>query len=617
VASGLRSALRLSGKTLEECAAQVGVSSTQVDRWIAGQDKVTPEMQDRILTWLNRERAEIFSDVNPKDIDEGTLRWGTGLKKALASNAAGIDAPRLAQLVGQDATTVQAWVDCQRQVDQPMQFLIADKLGKSRDELFTVGREDLPSWAVGLRGALKKGTAGYGNAEALAKAIGSTRESVRRWMELKASVPLAVQAPIAQAMQLDTGQLFSLEPPLESDCRWACGLRECLRRRSMTAAQLAERIDTEPAWIRAWMEQEPCSGPAPPYCGQVPPQTQAALIEALDCTEAELFRRERASADFRWAIMPRFGDLIRAKGGAAELAERLDLDASRVERWLAGTEPVAPQTQLALLADLGLPVEEGAGLFTTRPPLVPGTAEAVWWAKGLREAVRVHPDYGNLGRLAAALQVPVHTLFDQVELLEPVPADLRDRIQRLLIPAGTAALGLFTTDKPNWSAFRWAPSLRAKLAALEQTAADLAAAVDTDSARVQDWMEMDQGDVPNLWAKGHVRKGQIAPGTCAAIVAALGNRFQESDLFASTRPTAGALWAIAPTFRMAVDATDGGLAGFARQIDTDPARVERWASQAEPVEAPMQDAILKVLGLGLGDRGQLFAAEPRTEDAVG
>ena len=141
-ASGLRAALRQAGKTESECAAQVGVTPTQVERWVSGHDKVTPEMQDRILTWLDRERVELFGDVNPRDIDDASLEWATGLKGVLESNPAGIDVPRLAQLLEQDVETVQAWVDLKRQVDSQMQLLIADKLGVPRSRLFSPERPD-------------------------------------------------------------------------------------------------------------------------------------------------------------------------------------------------------------------------------------------------------------------------------------------------------------------------------------------------------------------------------------------------------------------------------------------------------------------------------------------
>jgi plasmid maintenance system antidote protein VapI len=465
-ASGLSQALRNAGKTTNDCASQVGVTPTQVDRWIGGQDKVTPEMQDRMTTWLGRERVEIFGDTNPRDIDEGTLRWATGLKGALKANKAGIDVPRLAQLIGQDVETVQAWVDLKRQVDQEMQFLIADKLGQQRDRLFTVERPDAEYWAVGLRTALRESSA-----DALARAVGSTQQNIRRYVELKASVPQPLQNLIVETLALNHQILFSPTLPPDTDFKWAANLRDCLRKSQFKrSGDLAEKIDTEAAWVRSWMEQEVCGEEDAPYCGQVAPATQLVLAEALGCEAGTLFRSERAAADFKWVVTPRFGDLVEARGGISELASRLDLDVSRIERWIAGTEPVAPETQLVLLADLGLPVEERTSLFTSRPPVEPDRPEGVWWATGLRTAVREHPGYRTLSRLAAQLEIPVQTLFDQVELLAPVPTDLRDRITRLLGPTSAQQGPLFSSQRPDWSQFLWAPKLRAALAQADKEA---------------------------------------------------------------------------------------------------------------------------------------------------
>jgi transcriptional regulator with XRE-family HTH domain len=617
-ASGLAGALRRAGKTNTDCAAQVGVTPNQVDRWIAGQDKVTPEMQDRVTTWLNRDRDEIFGDVNPKDIDEGTLRWATGLKGALKANKAGIDVPRLAQMIGQDVATVHAWVELKRQVDQEMQFLIADKLGEPRDRLFTAERPDAESWAVGLRAALQKGSAGLHTADDLARAIGSTPQSIRRYMELKASVPKPVQALIVEALAVNYDALFSPDLPPDEQFKWAAKLRECLRKSPIQdSAALAAKIDTEAAWVRGWMEQEVCGGDDAPYCGQVAPETQRVLADAVGCAPDTLFRSERPAADFKWVVMPRFRELVEApgRGGVGGLAGRLDLDVPRIERWMSHLEPVAPATQLALLNDFGLAVEELDALFTSRPPVDLERPDGVWWARGLRAAVREHPDYRTLADLAAQLDIPVRTLFDQVELLEPVPMDQRDRITRLLGPDSAQAGPLFSTQGPDWTEFCWAPGLRSALDTAAMDAADLATRLDIEVSRVRDWMEMDQNDAETRWASGKVKRGQIAPSTCEEIRRILGGALP-ADCFTKARQAEG-VYAVKPTFRIAVDAFDGRLGGFAEQIDADPKRVERWLDQSETILPATKDRILDVLGLERAQEAQLFDTEPREESALG
>jgi hypothetical protein len=367
------------------------------------------------------------------------------------------------------------------------------------------------------------------------------------------------------------------------------------------------------------MEQEVCGEEDAPYCGQVAPETQRVLADAVGCVPGTLFRAERASADFKWVVMPRFRDLVDApgRGGIPGLAGRLDLDVARIERWMSHRESVAPETQLALLRDLGLPVEELDSLFTRRPPVDPERPGDVWWATGLRAAVRRHPGYRTLGRLAAELELPVETLFDQAEMLAPVPEDLRDRIKRLLAPASSGRNALFSTQAPDWDEFLWAPELRAALEQAEMGALELATALDVDLARVHDWMEMEKGDARTLWAKGKVKRGQICPATCDAIIVALAGRVERDQIFSVTRPDSGALWAVKPTFRIAVDAFEDRLVGFAEQVDTDPDRVERWADQVEPVGPDAQARVLEVFGMKPEDKGQLFSAKPRVEDAQG
>ena len=466
---------------------------------------------------------------------------------------------------------------------------------------------------------MHKGASTITSAAALAEAVGSTPRKIRQYMELRDSVPKAVQTLIADVLRVDHQLLFSPSRPLDSEYRWAAKLRECLRGSGFgSAAALAERLDVEEGWVRSWMEQEICGEEDPPYCGQVPPATQPELAQALGCEPQTLLRSERPAADFRWAVMPRFGELVRARGGVGELAGRLDLDASRIERWMSGAEPVAPDTQLALLQDLQLPVEELSGLFTRRPPPDPARPQAALWATGLRAAVRANPGVRTLGALAAALQVPPGQLYDAAEMLEPVGADLRDGIVRMLGPAAPGTPAPFSNQAPDWSRFRWAPQLRDAMAEAQLSARELAEALDVDVERVLDWMEMDEGPAGTVWAKDKVQRGQICPATCAALVDALGTAITAEQLFAAERPRTGGLWAVRPTFELAVRDFDGGLAGFAEQIDAEPERVRRWIAQTEPVAAATQQRILAVLGLEAGDAWQVFsAAAHATKEGLG
>jgi transcriptional regulator with XRE-family HTH domain len=301
----------------------------------------------------------------------------------------------------------------------------------------------------------------------------------------------------------------------------------------------------------------------------------------------------------------------------AELASRLDLDESRIQRWMSGQEPVAPATQLALLSDLQLPVEDLDSLFTHRPPPDPSKPQGTLWATGLRGAVRAHSGYRTLGRLAAELEIPAQGLYDKAELLEPVPTDLRDRILLALGSVATGGESAVTNRAPDWSAFRWAPGLRDLLGERGMSAEELASALDVDLERVLDWVAMDNRPVATLWAQDKVKRGQLSRETQDALVRALGGAVDRNRLFAAERSEAGSQWAVKPLFALAVNQYDGGLAGFAGDVDAAPEQVERWIAQTEAVPASAQARILKVLGLGPEDAAQLFLPEKRELEDVG
>ena len=64
-ATGLKHALSIEGKSTTECASQIGCSEEQIIRRLKYYDRVTPEMQDRLITWLDRSIGEVFGDKLP------------------------------------------------------------------------------------------------------------------------------------------------------------------------------------------------------------------------------------------------------------------------------------------------------------------------------------------------------------------------------------------------------------------------------------------------------------------------------------------------------------------------------------------------------------------------
>jgi plasmid maintenance system antidote protein VapI len=60
-APGLDNALKVREISKAELAGHLGVTLTQVQRWIDGIDQVTPEMQDRLAGWLDVLPIEVFT----------------------------------------------------------------------------------------------------------------------------------------------------------------------------------------------------------------------------------------------------------------------------------------------------------------------------------------------------------------------------------------------------------------------------------------------------------------------------------------------------------------------------------------------------------------------------
>jgi transcriptional regulator with XRE-family HTH domain len=261
--------------------------------------------------------------------------------------------------------------------------------------------------------------------------------------------------------------------------------------------------------------------------------------------------------------------------------------------------------------ELGLPLDDET-LFEMRAIRERKRLEGDWWATGLRaELARPASRFASIRDLAGAVGVTPAELHGFAEMAGPVPAHLREKIVREL---GVANDVLFENRAPAPSAFRWAPNLRARMAAANMTAADLAAAIDVDPGIVRNWMELDERE---LWkgTDGQVVKwGQVSPATQDRIAQAL--RCAKADLFDTARPTAEFRWVVRPTFDIAVGSFSGGCEGFAEEIDVDPDRVERWLQWQEQVPPKTQRQINRTLSLSPEDT-RLFDTEKKTEQAQG
>ncbi len=625
-AVGLEQALATKGKSGADLVAQVGVSPTQVERWIGLQDKVTPEMQDRILTWLERERVEIFSRDELVAADQAKLAWAVGLKDVIARHPAVGDVPQLAQLIGREVSTVQAWVDLKRQVPSDAQYVIADALGMPWALLFDPQLPDAHIYAVGLRKALAASDAKHATAQSLAQAVGSTQGAIRGYMELRSPVPKVLHERIAAALGLDAKALFSANRPLDAEFKWAHGLRRRMRKATppLTSGALAEAIDTDQAYVRDWMELARCGEDDAPYCGQVPPETQKALLKMLGGDASALFRTERAETEFRWARMPALAQVI--GNDSNQWADRLDVPPSRIERWLKGEERIAPSTQEALLEALNLPIESAPDYFTAEPPRqkAPEQDQGNWWATGLRQAVRENSAIASLSALAERLQLSPTTIYDIADLLVPVQSGLRERIRTLLGTSTATGKPVFGTERPAWSDYRWAPGLRQAMSDAKLGCAALARALDTEPARVRDWMEQEVADASAADPAAGLKVGQVPPELQPRIIEAINAAAEPAvadvwaeRIFSPEPMDTGARYARRPALEIAITTQPDGLPAFAEQLDIDMPRLNRWLAQEQKILSPTQSAILALLGLTAAERDQIFTDTKGIDTVIG
>lgn len=189
-ATGLKQALDAKKQSAENCAQRVGCSIAQVDRWIEFRDRVTPEMQDRVTTWLDMQRSEIFTSLFPvsnRDADkDADPKFAVGLAAYLAKGGVNLDEDAIARYLRISRDTVERWRDQKEPVLPQFQWQLLELLGERYSEFFEDGPDAPLYWAVRLREHMEK--AGQ-NAAQVAAALGSTHDQVRAWRELQAAVP--------------------------------------------------------------------------------------------------------------------------------------------------------------------------------------------------------------------------------------------------------------------------------------------------------------------------------------------------------------------------------------------------------------------------------------------
>jgi transcriptional regulator with XRE-family HTH domain len=190
-ASGLKNALRVRARTVRALADQIGRSQRQVERWMLLKDKVIPEMQDRIATWLEATRTELFGDELPHPLPERTaLRASKSLREAA------VDAAALARRLGESVEDCKAWLNGAKPMPPAAQDVVADWLDRPIAELFEEATSPPPTPPAPAKLdkilAEKEKTG-----QALSEHLGREVATVEKWLAGEEQVPPDLRARIA------------------------------------------------------------------------------------------------------------------------------------------------------------------------------------------------------------------------------------------------------------------------------------------------------------------------------------------------------------------------------------------------------------------------------------
>lgn len=277
-ATGLEHALRQSGREVGELALQIGRSVEQIERWMMFKDKVPPEMQDRMRTWLERSLSELFNESEPKNSHTGRAMWATGLKGALDDRRHALDFKTLAELLGEpDTRRIEDWCNLKLQVSTPLQWRLVDVLGERHALLFDANAQDRAAFGTGLRSAREVAKL---DVEALADLVGVDARRVYRWQELDEQVPVQWQDKLVAKLGMGWSALFTRNGRDDLVFLKARGLGERLAELDKDPAGLAEEIDVEVERVEAWLADPP----KPVY-----EITASRVAEALGAKVGQLF----------------------------------------------------------------------------------------------------------------------------------------------------------------------------------------------------------------------------------------------------------------------------------------------------------------------------------------
>jgi len=266
-ATGLARVLEAKDQTEESCSQHLGVTIGQIDRWICYKDKVVPEMQDRLSTWLGVKSEDLFSATALVRTQNQTPLYAIGLKPFLQRIEAHQTPKTIALALGVKVEIVERWRDQKQPVSSEYQWQLVD-LVKDRFALFFATKAQTDqNWAVRLRESMSKSQ--YHNSTTLASKLNINEEWVKKWRDLYEPVPAPTARLIAETLQDDVNVLFDSQYDRLSDQFFAANpaLEQAIVKRYVSEASADPSADLKKAvsafsidmdvsenWVNDWLK---------------------------------------------------------------------------------------------------------------------------------------------------------------------------------------------------------------------------------------------------------------------------------------------------------------------------------------------------------------------------
>lgn len=208
-ATGLLRALEAKNQTPESCAQHVGYTVAQIDRWTELKDKVTPELQDRVSTWLGVKRGGIFSTLAPRGASLDRSMFAIGLKPYLQRVDAKYDEESIAKALRVSRDVVERWRDQKLAVNSDSQWMLVELLGERYADFYEARPNQVQYWAVGWRSIVLP--AQLRTADQVAAELGVAGALVRDWPDLEQPVPAKTTETLIELFDDAPEKLFDRE----------------------------------------------------------------------------------------------------------------------------------------------------------------------------------------------------------------------------------------------------------------------------------------------------------------------------------------------------------------------------------------------------------------------